>query len=498
MSIPSIRIRTPLDREPEAERDFVLYWMVANRRLGSNFALQRAVEWAAELRRPLVVLEALRCDYRWASDRLHAFVIQGMADNARKLSRSRVMYLPYLEPQPGAGKGLLEALASRACVVVTDDFPCFFLPRMLRSAARRIEARLEAVDSNGLLPLRAAEKVFLTAHSFRRALHKGLLPHLDALPDPAPLRGKRLPTAPKLDDLLARWPLASAEQLADPARTAAALPVDHTVAPATIEGGARAGLAALGTFVESRLRGYGSGRNHPDEESTSGLSPYLHFGHVGAHQVFDAVADAEGWSPDRVSDRTDGSRSGFWGMSEGAEAFVDQFVTWRELGYNMAWQRDDFDRFESLPDWARETLEAHAADPRPHAYDLAAFDAARTHDDIWNAAQTQLVRDGVMHNYLRMLWGKKILEWSPGPRDALDVMIELNNRYALDGRNPNSYSGIFWVLGRYDRPWGPERPIFGKIRYMSSANTARKLRLRGYLERYAAQGELPFGQAERR
>jgi deoxyribodipyrimidine photo-lyase len=160
-------------------------------------------------------------------------------------------------------------------------------------------------------------------------------------------------------------------------------------------------------------------------------------------------------------------------------------VTWRELGYNMCTRRDDFDRYESLPDWARETLADHAADDRDYVYSLEQFESAQTHDRLWNAAQTQLAQEGRLHNYLRMLWGKKILEWTAAPQDALAVMIELNNKYALDGRDPNSYSGIFWVLGRYDRAWGPERPIFGKIRYMSSENTARKLRVKEYLERYA-------------
>ena len=143
-----------------------------------------------------------------------------------------------------------------------------------------------------------------------------------------------------------------------------------------------------------------------------------------------------------------------------------------------------YDQYESLPEWARNTLALHERDPRRYRYSLEDFETARTHDPIWNAAQNELVREGRMHNYLRMLWGKKILEWTPSPREALSIMIELNNKYALDGRDPNSYSGIFWILGRYDRAWGPERPIFGKIRYMSSQNTARKLRLREYLDEY--------------
>ncbi|MEJ2699620.1 MAG: deoxyribodipyrimidine photolyase, partial [Desulfuromonadales bacterium] len=157
----------------------------------------------------------------------------------------------------------------------------------------------------------------------------------------------------------------------------------------------------------------------------------------------------------------------------------------RELGFNFCAFRDDYDRYESLPDWARQTLDAHAEDPRPTLYSLDEFAAADTHDPLWNAAQGQLLREGRLHNYVRMLWGKKILEWSASPREALAIMVELNNLYALDGRDPNSWSGIFWCLGRYDRPWGPERPIFGKIRYMSSQNTARKVRVKDYIRKYA-------------
>jgi deoxyribodipyrimidine photo-lyase len=186
-----------------------------------------------------------------------------------------------------------------------------------------------------------------------------------------------------------------------------------------------------------------------------------------------------------ISGRRDAGRGGFWGMSAPVEAFLDQLITWRELGFNACFYREDYDRYESLPEWSRRTLEGHATDPRPEPYTLSELEEARTSDELWNAAQTQLVREGRIHNYLRMLWGKKILEWSPSPHDALDRMIRLNNKYALDGRDPNSYSGIFWVLGRYDRAWGPRRPIFGTVRYMSSANTARKLHVREYLERYS-------------
>jgi len=172
-------------------------------------------------------------------------------------------------------------------------------------------------------------------------------------------------------------------------------------------------------------------------------------------------------------------------MNQHAESFLDQLITWRELGYNASTYQPFFDCYESLPAWAQQTLGKHRSDPRNYLYGLDQFENAETHDPLWNAAQRQLRREGRLQNYLRMLWGKKILEWTLSPQEALNIMIHLNNKYALDGRNPNSYTGIFWILGRYDRPWAPERPVLGRIRYMSSDNTRRKLRLKQYLSRYS-------------
>ncbi len=484
-SVSELRIRALQDGHVDADGDFVLYWMIGNRRTNWNFSLQRAVYWARHLNKPLVVLEALRTEYRWASDRIHYFVIQGMAENARQLRRKTALYYPYLEPEPGAGKGLLAALARRACVVISDDFPCFFLPRMLQSAADQIAARVELVDSNGILPMRAADKVFLRAVDFRRFLQRNLRPFLDDLPEPDPLAGGRLPQLPELPAAIKRrWPPADVENLATEPAKLAHFPIDHTVGVVTLGGGAGAARRRLREFVRNKLQFYES-RNQPDQDLTSGLSPYLHFGHISAHEVFAETMTHEGWLSSQVAQVGKGRSRGWWGVSTPVESFLDELITWRELGYNMCWQRDDYDRYESLPGWAQQTLADHERDERPYIYSLAAFEMAATHDELWNAAQRQLVREGRIHNYLRMLWGKKILEWTASPRDTLEIMIELNNKYALDGRNPNSYSGIFWVLGRYDRAWGPERKIFGKIRYMSSENTARKLKIRGYLEKYS-------------
>jgi deoxyribodipyrimidine photo-lyase len=293
--------------------------------------------------------------------------------------------------------------------------------------------------------------------------------------------------------VLERWPPAKAAHLDPGADVPADLPIDHDVDAVAMRGGSVEARRVLRRFVDKRLGAYAEGRNQVEPEVVSGLSPYLHFGHVGAHEVFDALARKEGWHEDRLATVADGKRRGWWGMGESAEAFVDQLVTWRELGHVWCGLRpDDVRAYDALPEWALRTLAKHARDPRPHVYDLDGFERAATHDEIWNAAQRQLVREGRMHNYLRMLWGKKILEWSPSGGEALEVMIHLNDKYALDGRDPNSYSGITWCLGRFDRAWGPERPIFGTVRYMSSESTRRKIKLAAYLERYgpSPQGEL--------
>jgi deoxyribodipyrimidine photo-lyase len=375
-----------LNRAPlRPGRRFVLYWMTSFRRLQSNFALDRAVEHARTLERPLLVLEALRVGYPYASDRLHAFVLEGMAGHLEALEGGPAGYYPYVERTPGGGAGLLEALAREACVVVGDDWPCLFVPAMQAAAARRLDVALEVVDSNGLYPMRATTRVFTTAHSFRVHLQKELPRHLGQQPRPAPLARLRLPPPPRVPPaVLERWPAATRAELRDPAALCARLPIDHQVAPVALTGGEAEAGRRLGRFTAERLADYELARNLPEVDGTSTLSPYLHFGHLSTHQVLAAIAGREGW----------------------------------------------------------------------------------------------------FHGYLRMLWGKKILEWSQTPRQALATMEALMGRYALDGRDPVSWAGYLWVLGRFDRAWGPERQIFGKVRYMSSENTARKVPVKQFLRRH--------------
>lgn len=487
--------RVALDEALSAQagqKSYVLYWMTAARRPRYNLALERAAILAERHGLPLVIFEALRVGYKYASARLHTFVLEGMRDNAKHFAKAsdRVTYLPYLERKEDEDKGLLSTLASNALVVVTDDYPCFFLPRMLDAFAEVSPCPVEAVDGNGVYPMYDAERHFTRAFSLRRHLQKRL-PNLfrkgyrEALPSPDPLVHLSAGAPAELPDLSA-WPMLEvdaleAQNLESLVRD---LPIDQDVKAATLEGGFVAGRARLEAFIAERLAGYGAGRNHPDDDGSSGLSPYLHFGHVGAQEVFAAIAQHHGWDESHFAEKVTGQRHGFWGLPESTEAFFDELITWREIGFNACVTLEDYDEYRSLPEWAQKTLDEHREDPR-EVLDLETLERAETPDEVWNAAQRQLVAEGVIHNYLRMLWGKNVLAWSKSPEEAAARLIYLNDKYALDGRDPNSYSGIFWVLGRYDRAWGPERPIFGKIRYMTSDSTKKKLRLKNYLKRFS-------------
>jgi len=491
MPIPAIRLTQANDVPIRGDGRYVLYWMIASRRLQWNFALDHAIAQAKSLGKPLLIFEPLRVRYPWASDRLHRFVIEGMEQHADQLAGHAIGYYPYVEPKPGAGTPLLATLARDACLVVTDEYPCFFLPTMVDAIKSTLPARLQLVDGHTVMPLRQADRTFTVAHSYRRWMQKNILDVILDAPRPDPLRGVKLPPFPGLEKkILRRWPMADLKALLAPAGLDA-IAIDHDVQPCFgLTGGSHAATKSLAHFVDRSLSSYGDDRNHPDKRATSGLSPYLHFGHISPHQILAAVFRHEQWAPNQAS-AANGKNTGFWNVSPPSEAFIDQLLTWRELGFNMTFRNpNEYDHYESLPQWALKTLREHSRDPRPAIYSLEQFERSETGDELWNAAQRELVTTGVMHNYLRMLWGKMVLYWTATPQEALQVLIELNNKYALDGRDPNSYSGIFWTLGRYDRAWGPTRPVFGNVRYMTSDSTRRKLKLKNYLAKFGKQSTL--------
>lgn len=478
----------------------VLYWMTATRRTRANFALQRALGVAEELGLPLVVLEGLSASHPHATARVAAEVVSGMADNRaafaalrRRIGPAAPRYLAYLEPAAGAGRGLIEALAADAAIVIGDAFPAYFLPEIHRAVAARIPVPLELVDSATLVPMSTAPKAFARAHDLRRWLHLRLPEELGRGPilDPLDLLQSDDPETSgneHIQGLLTPWPMLLDSERAHDAEAhelelaVESLPIDHSVAAPAEATGPLAARARLGEFLSGHLGTYADKRTKLG--STSYLSPALHYGHLGPHEILADLFEGEPWHPDDIEPSLRGRRAGWWGLSPGAESWLDQLCTWRELGFNQALLDPQHTEYAGLPAWARKTLAEHAGDPRPWTYDRATFEAAATHDELWNAAQRQLVRDGRIEGYLRMLWGKLILEWSASPEEAFETCVALNDRYARDARDPNSYSAISWVFGKFDRAWGPERPVFGKVRCMTSASSLRKLRLGDYLAEY--------------
>jgi len=331
------------------------------------------------------------------------------------------------------------------------------------------------------------DKAPYNAYFFRKIMQRNFIDCYTHPPKENPLED--LKNRDKIElgtDFYERYPSAE-DHLQDPDSFIEGLPINHEVGKVELTGTRQAGLGKLGHFIQYGLSKYDEHRNDPDEHAASGLSPWLHFGKISEYEIVRTMLDhqPEGWDLDNITDNN-GSTGGFFNGDSNIDAFLDEVITWREVGFHFAHYEPDYDQYETLPDWALQTLEEHKSDPREYTYELEEFAESQTHDEIWNAAQTQLREEGVMHNYLRMLWGKKVLEWTPNPETALAYLIELNNRYAIDGRDPNSYSGIFWIFGRFDRAW-QERPIYGKVRYMTSDSTRRKLKLNKYLDTYGSQ-----------
>jgi deoxyribodipyrimidine photo-lyase len=492
VSYNQARLRRLNDRRIEPGGDYVLYWTQIYRRLERNHALDYALRCAEELSKPLVVYEGLRIDYPWASRRLHRFVLEGMQANAQRAGDLGFNYWPFVETRKDEGRGLLRRLGARAALVVTDDYPCYIVPLQTEALARKLEVPVFAVDSNSLVPLSLLGPAVKAAAHLRPRIHKAF----------AEAWSHRARAKPRLSRAACKRVTAPFEpwRAKDLAAFVDALPLDRLAPVPQTPGGTPAARARLRGFLRKRLRGYAEHRSEPrapDEGNASGLSPYLHFGHLSIEEVTERVLSTTGrWTKEELRIPNRGRREGFFCDDPDVNSFLDEALTWRDVGFNWHWsrRRDAASLETALPTWALQTLGAHAKDPRSVVYSADELERGATHDPLWNAAQRELVATGTIHNYLRMLWGKKVLEWSASPAEAYRTLEHLNNKYALDGRDPNSYTGILWCFGLFDRPWAPERPVFGSVRYMSSENTARKFRLAPY---YAYVDGLPTIEAIR-
>ncbi|MEZ4302082.1 MAG: deoxyribodipyrimidine photolyase [Polyangiaceae bacterium] len=484
MSYHQSRLRRANEKGILREGEYVLYWMQAFRRLSRNHALDYACTCARELKKPLVVYEGLRYDYPWASERHHRFILEGMRDNKAEAARLGVNYWPFVATEGETGRGLLRRLSEKACLVVTDDWPCFIVPGQIEALARKSERAVFAVDSCSVVPLSLLGAPVGAAAHLRPRIHKAFAAafgHRARAEAAFPEQGKRGPEAP-----FAVWD-------GDVLGALAKVPVDRSVkAVAGVTGGVVAGRERLSEFVTGRLGRYADERSKPaspEEGAASGLSAYLHYGHVSIEEVVERVL-VERYGTAEIELGKSGKRDGFYGGDPNVNGFLDEAITWRDVGHQWLWSRrgDEESLARALPGWAMGTLAKHAGDKRAYLYSSEEWEAGATHDRLWNAAQRELVETGTIHNYLRMLWGKKVLEWSASPEEAYRTVVHLNNKYALDGRDPNSYTGMLWCFGLFDRPWAPERATMGTIRYMSSDNTAKKFKVEGYLRYVAGLG----------
>jgi deoxyribodipyrimidine photo-lyase len=428
--------------------EYVLYWMQEAQRARDNQALEYAVQRANELERPLLVAFGLTAAYPEANLRHYTFMLEGLKDVAERLAERGIGFVL----RSGSPDEVALELGESASMIVCDMSYLRLQKRWRERVATEARCLVEQVETEVVVPVElASERREHAARTLRPKLREHLDGFLVAL-EPTPLE------RPSLD-------LEGGLDLSDVGSILEDLDLDRTVSPVShlYGGGASEAERILERFVEKGLGSYAGHRNQPQTDDVSHMSKYLHFGHV---------------SPVYVALKIRGSGA----PREDVDTYLEEVVVRRELSMNFCHYTPDYDAYSCLPEWARVTLEEHSGDRREHVYSRDRLEGADTHDEYWNAAMREMVHTGYMHNYMRMYWGKKILEWSPSPQEAYATTLYLNNRYFLDGRDANSYANVAWVFGQHDRGW-KEREVFGKVSYLSAGGLERKARPARYVEK---------------
>jgi deoxyribodipyrimidine photo-lyase len=423
----------------------VIYWMSRDQRTRDNWALLFAREQALQAKTPLQVVFCLVPEFLQANRRHYDFMVQGLREVEKELTGKGIPF----HLLPGQAEEVLPRYlrqVSGGCLVA--DFDPLQIKRLWKSrVAEKIEIPFFEVDAHNIVPCwTASPKQEYGAYTLRPKLQRLLPEFLEDFPSL-----KKHPHQPPEETGETDW-AAALKPLSQPS----GLP------PVAIRSGEKAAAGALRRFIESGLASYAQDRNDPLKDGQSSLSPYLHFGQIAAQRV--------AWEVQHAS-----------APAEAKKSFLEELIVRRELADNFCFYNPRYDRVDGFPDWAKKTLAGHRKDPRDYLYAFGQLEGGETHDDLWNAAQREMVNTGKMHGYLRMYWAKKILEWTVSPEEALETAIALNDRYELDGRDPNGYTGIAWSIGGvHDRPWG-ERRVFGKIRYMSYHGCKGKFDVKAYI-----------------
>ncbi len=440
--------RVRLLRDGGSGRGPIVYWMSRDQRTKDNWALVFAQEQAVRMRRPLVVVFCLVSGFLNAGLRQYVFMVKGLMKVERRLAENNIPFR-LLQGPPGV---VLTSFCeeSHAGLLVTDFDPLMIKRQWKDSVREGLGIPIYEVDAHNVVPCWVtSQKAEFGAYTIRPKILRVLDEFLDR---PRSIRRHR-----------SAWDDGCVPTPWD--RVLRDLPAGHPVEEAKwIEPGEEAGLAALRRFITTGLERYEKERSDPSKEGQSNLSPYLHFGQLSAQRVACQVRNT------RVGEAA-------------REAFLEELIVRRELSDNFCLYNPAYASIQGFPRWAAATLDHHRSDRRDYVYNLGEFEKGMTHDELWNAAQLEMVRRGKMHGYMRMYWAKKILEWTESPEQAMDTAIHLNDKYELDGRDPNGYAGIAWSIGGvHDRPWG-ERAVFGKIRYMSYNGCKRKFDVGAYIEK---------------
>ena len=443
------------------DRSFVLYWMQAAQRAEWNHALEYAVERANKLGKPVVAAFSITDAFPEANERHYAFMLEGLKETQAALAKRGVQ----LVVVHGTPEHTIPEIAKEAALLVVDEGYLRIQQHWRHAVAEAVDCRMVEVTTNLIVPVEeVTEKENFSAGTLRPRLHKQLDKYL------VPLRHSTLKHC-SLDSRLRGNDEGNGNdkkghlqsfKISDTEKALNKLSIDRSVkASPFFCGGTGEAKKHLRTFIRHKLNDYADKRNDPMLDCQSNLSPYLHFGQISPLYIALEVL------------KTD---------SPGKEAFLEELIVRRELSHNFVYYNSRYDDYDALPAWALRTLNFHAKDKREYIYTVEQFETARTHDPYWNAAQMEMVITGKMHNYLRMYWGKKILEWSEHPKKAFQTALYLNNKYELDGRDPNGFAGVAWCFGKHDRAWG-QRPVFGKVRYMNAAGLKRKFDMDAYVEK---------------
>jgi deoxyribodipyrimidine photo-lyase len=438
----------PLNEKHPLKGDYLIYWMQASQRAEYNHALEFAIEEANQRGLPLIVYFGLGNQFPEANERHYFFMLEGLKESQQTLnSRGIGFAIERVSPELGAVK-----FAKRASLVVCDRGYLKIQKHWRKYVAEHIECPLLQVESDVVIPVETvSNKEEYSAATIRRKMPGILYEYLVPFTE----------ETTKIDSSHFEF---ESSDISDINRAVSTLNIDHSVKPvAGFHGGTTEAKKRLEEFISKTLYRYDDLRNDPNEDGLSNLSPYLHFGQISPLYAALQVSRYSG---------------------PGMEAFLEELIIRRELSMNFVHYNQQYDYFAGLPDWAKRTLKEHEQDPRDYVYSLKELEQAQTHDSYWNAAQKEMVITGKMHGYMRMYWGKKILEWSTKPEEAFSIALYLNNKYELDGRDANGFAGVSWCFGKHDRPWG-SRPIFGNVRYMSAEGLKRKFDAEKYARKYA-------------